>query len=321
MTLKEIKKLSLQEEHFFRENASVFLFPEWLKLFDNQSVILVGIVDKSGSIQGGFCYFKGKKLGKSIVGTPQFFAHNGLFYKNPAKTQANRNTFDKKVMKAIEKYLSEQKTLFISLGFPSHIKDVQPFIWRGFNVSLKYTYQLDLKNNPEQLLAEFSPERRKNITKAEKDQIEVKKSENPTLVAELVVQSIQRKEAPVDQVLLKKIIFELLGTELAYAFVAYQNQQPAATVFIVHDKHCAYYLFGGFDASNKHQGAGALCMWHAIQYAQTLGINTFDFEGSMLPEVEKYFRGFGGELKPLINVHSASYFMQIALKSKGKKGF
>ena len=224
-------------------------------------------------------------------------------------------------MGAIADYLLKQKALYTSLSFPTDIVDVQPFIWKDFNLSLKYTYRLDLKNKPQKLLENFSPERRKNITKAGKDGLVVKLADDPVLVSNLVLQSIVRKNAPMNKELIKKIIAGFLPGNHAFAFVAFQDDTPLATVFVIHDNQCAYYLFGGFDQTNKHQGAGASCMWQAILHAQNSGLKIFDFEGSMLPDVERYFRGFGAEIKPLINIHSASYFMQIILKSKGKQGF
>jgi len=35
-------------------------------------------------------------------------------------------------------------------------------------------------------------------------------------------------------------------------------------------------------------------LWHAIKYALNKGKKAFDFEGSMDPGVEQFFRNFGG---------------------------
>jgi hypothetical protein len=77
-----------------------------------------------------------------------------------------------------------------------------------------------------------------------------------------------------------------------------------------------YYLFGGYDSSQKHHGAGVSCMWNSILKAKELGLGIFDFEGSMLPEVEKYFREFGGTLKPYYSASKTSAVMNVILKLK-----
>ena len=85
--------------------------------------------------------------------------------------------------------------------------------------------------------------------------------------------------------------------------IAYNENKAVAATFCVHDKKTAYYLFGGYDVLNKHHGAGVSTMWNCMMHAKREGLNIFDFEGSMIPEVEKYFREFGGELIRYYRVH------------------
>ena len=51
--------------------------------------------------------------------------------------------------------------------------------------------------------------------------------------------------------------------------------------------------------------AGAACMQAAISKAKELGLKLFDFEGSTIPAIERYFRGFGGELVQYLTVNRA----------------
>ena len=44
-------------------------------------------------------------------------------------------------------------------------------------------------------------------------------------------------------------------------------------------------------------------MWEAIKFTkEELGLNQFDFEGSMIQPVEQFFRKFGGKLTPYYTV-------------------
>jgi hypothetical protein len=67
---------------------------------------------------------------------------------------------------------------------------------------------------------------------------------------------------------------------------------------VIHDQEKAYLLLSGYESDKKHGGAGIGCVWELIKKCQNSQIPIFDFEGSMLTEVEQYFRGFGGELVP-----------------------
>jgi hypothetical protein len=66
-----------------------------------------------------------------------------------------------------------------------------------------------------------------------------------------------------------------------------------ASVFCVWDDERAWYLGGGGNPALRSSGAGSLLMWRLIQEAAK-HVPRFDFEGSMLPAVERYFRNFGG---------------------------
>ena len=41
----------------------------------------------------------------------------------------------------------------------------------------------------------------------------------------------------------------------------------------------------------------ASCLWEAIRWARGIGLEVFDFEGSSVPGVERFFRRFGGNLE------------------------
>ncbi|MEJ5363543.1 MAG: hypothetical protein WHS86_00445 [Desulfosoma sp.] len=58
---------------------------------------------------------------------------------------------------------------------------------------------------------------------------------------------------------------------------------------------------GGSDPELRNSGAGSLCLWHAI-INEPKHIQVFDFEGSMLEPVERFFRAFGAEQVPYFQV-------------------
>src|SRR5919106_2186938 len=59
----------------------------------------------------------------------------------------------------------------------------------------------------------------------------------------------------------------------------------------------ASYLMGGSDPRLRTSGAMSLLMWEAIKFAGQVA-RRFDFEGSMLQPVERFFRAFGARQVP-----------------------
>jgi len=76
-----------------------------------------------------------------------------------------------------------------------------------------------------------------------------------------------------------------------------RNGECVASVYIAWDKWRSYYLLGGYDSERGHSGASALAIWYAIKFTkEELGLDEFDLEGSMVPQIEQFFRRFGGQL-------------------------
>ena len=51
---------------------------------------------------------------------------------------------------------------------------------------------------------------------------------------------------------------------------------------------------GGANPKYRSSGATNLCLWHAIQFSSKVS-KKFDFEGSMIQSIDKFFRNFGCE--------------------------
>ncbi|MCE3260275.1 MAG: family N-acetyltransferase, partial [Bacteroidetes bacterium] len=92
-------------------------------------------------------------------------------------------------------------------------------------------------------------------------------------------------------------------------------------VFCIHDKNTCYYLLGGVDKSSGVAGVNNLLVQRGIERAKELGCTTFDFEGSMLKGVEKFFRSFGPELVPYFTVNKGKLPVELLLKFKKRELF
>jgi hypothetical protein len=74
-----------------------------------------------------------------------------------------------------------------------------------------------------------------------------------------------------------------------------------AAVYIAWAGDTAYYLMGGSEPELRQSGAQVLALWEAISFAGTIA-QRFDFEGSMLPQIERVFRGFGATQMPYFSI-------------------
>jgi hypothetical protein len=318
-----IRKIDFNEPAYIKlaaSNGTVFNQPEWLKLYGDQ-LLVNGIYNLNNELIGAFNIFKAAKFGFSYLIVPPYSPSNGLFFINPAENNSNRITYEKAVHEQICQWLEKAQGFLKLTAFPVGINDTQQYFWHNYKVVTNYTYRLSLEKSEEQLFADMTTEKRKSVRKALKDQVEIRLCNDYKMVAQLVLKTFDRKDKRVSREFLNKILNDYANSGNSFAFVAFIDGKPSACTFCVYYHETSYYLFGGYDNQNKHHGAGPGCMWQSVLHAKGLGIRTFDFEGSMLPEVEKYFREFGGDLAPYYTVQKAWLPVEMLLKLKMRNRF
>jgi len=301
------------------DSKSIFSSVLWLSVYKINDLIINGIFNKNEELIGFFYYQKHKRAKVLTHVSPPFLSPTcGLFVKEESTNPANKNTFYKKINEVVLAHLGKEKFDVLTLPFPDSFTDMQSFQWSGYQVSPKYTYQLKLSDTEDELLSSMSSERRKNIKKSLKEELEVRESLGCKDSQQLIEQTFAKQGLWYDKNVLENVFSKFSTKENAIAFSSYKDSQLLATVFCVRDNETAYYILGGFDSQSKYSGAGAFAMWHAIKKAKELGLSIFDFEGSMHPPIEKYFRGFGGKMVPFFCVEKSSIRGKALLKLRGK---
>jgi len=292
--------------------SSIFSTYEWLKVFDNLSIY--GIFDEGDNLIGGFYLYKEKKFGLTIYRNPPFTPFIGPFVKIEAQNPVKITNKYRETLSLMAESLDKLSCSIISVSLRRNIIDTLPFIWRKFKVVPGYTYILDLDRSLDDIYKNMTDERRNDIKKGVKDELIVEKTNDYNIVKSLVIKTFLRQKKEINKEMINKILFDFANNNNSFAFVTFKDKEPIATVFCVHDKQTSYYLLGGYNFENKHHGAGPLALWESIRYSKEIGLKYFDFEGSMITQIEKYFRGFGGKLTPYYRINKAKLPIEILLK-------
>jgi hypothetical protein len=194
-------------------------------------------------------------------------------------------------------------------NFHYGVTDWLPFYWAGYRQTTRYTYLLHDIRQTGRLQENMSVHLRRKITRATKHHLVVRRgipAEDFLRVHSLTFERQGRKPQHTSH--LKHLINlcrERSQGDLWGGYDAAGRLHAAA--FIVWQESSAYYLAGGADPALRDSGAQALVLWEAIQSVSVYA-NRFDFEGSMLPGVERFFRDFGAIQTPYFTI------------SKGKVG-
>lgn len=318
MYIKQLKSDDFEQyDKLAKSHGSIFSSIAWLSLFGN-CIKFFGIFDTGENLLGGFHLYEKKTGFCKVQLNPPFTPFIGPFFLEKSQTQFKIQSFRKQFLQLMADKLSEQKTCLQIFSLDRHIVNTMPFLWKKFEIWPRYTYRIDLKQSSEEILSAMSDSRRNDITRAEKDGIECKSASNPNIVFEVVFKTSQRKNLKKDIALKKQIIETYAAKPNSISYISYNADKPIATVFCVHDDKTAYYMFSGYDKQEKHHGAGALAIWQCILEAKRRGLKYFDFDGSIVPDLEKYFRGFGGEIVPFYRICKLNYFIKLGLVISGK---
>jgi hypothetical protein len=177
----------------------------------------------------------------------------------------------------------------------------QPFFWRGFSQTTRYTYRLALTPDLNQIFDNFRPQTRTHIRKAARSHIVVADLE-PALFYSLNQKTFEKQglKIPYSISFFQQKDDALLKQKKRKIFFALNKAgQPVAALYLIWDAHAAYLHLMGSDPAQRGADAGDLLVWEAIQFAKTqLEVPYFDFEGSMLQSVCTFFRSFGASPVP-----------------------
>lgn len=306
-------------QKFVGEHAVFFNQPVWLSNYPDANIAQCAILNNNNEVIGCFMYYRFKKKVVRFIITAPYSPNIDLFYLNPAESVVGKNSFNKDLFALIADYFESLSVPYININLPYSCVDTQPFTWRGYVSKIRYSYIINLHNSEDELWNNLSSEKRKSINKARKDGLEVQQTQDYALVHALIIKSLKRNDKDKNLSVLKQILFSFSTPSNSFAFVAYQNKKPIGATYCVINKDRAIYLFGGFDAENKHHGAGVSCMWQSILKSKELHLNYFDFEGSMNVAIERYFREFGGDLQPYFCVEKINPLLKGLLNLKGHR--
>ena len=255
------------------------------------------VVENNGEILARMPYVVKRKFGMTALTTAPLTPHLGPYWKTIQSKSARRTGKEKDFIHA----LLDQLPPALVIRIPCHpdCTNLQPFYWRGFELSVRYTYRIEDLTDEKRIWDGFDTTVRGHIKKAQKN---VAIRDDLGLEAFYRINRLtferQRKQIPYSFEFIEnldKTLAKMRQRKILFA-VDSQGRIHAAN-YLVWDKYSAYDLMRGADPELRNSGAQSFLTWHAIKYASTV-TRMFDFEGSMIEPVERFFRAFGGRQTP-----------------------
>ena len=193
-------------------------------------------------------------------------------------------------------------------NFHHSFTDWLPFYWRGYNQTTRYTYILPDISNITEIEKKRSYGIRHNIKQAKlKYKSEIKSNIPADLFLRIYAKPFERQGEKVFQPkILERLIETVYSRNQGNIWGAFgEDGQLHAAVFVVWQENCAYYIAAGSDLKGRKSGAHHLVLSEAIREVSKFSAS-FDFEGSMIPGVERVFRSYGAVQKPYFTISKGS---------------
>lgn len=189
-----------------------------------------------------------------------------------------------------------------------------PLYWAQFKQTTRYTYVIEDLSDLSLVWENMRADTKRKIKKAQKQGLKVVTDLSLDKLLDVNELTYKRQNLPVpySREYVKRIDQACQNHRARKMFFAVDSDNRVhAAVYLVYDHKTAYYLFGGADPELRGSNAHYLVLWEAVKFAAQVS-RSFDFEGSMHPNIEHVFRGFGGVQKPYMEITRGNYFFELA---------
>lgn len=282
----------------------------------------VALVERGGEIAAALPYVRKSRLGFCTLTQPQLTQALGPWIRDTRASHVRRIARDKELMDELIAALPDYDHYF--QHWHAGQTNWLPFYWKGFTETTRYTYRLDDLSDLDSVWSGIQQNIRAQIRKARDKQGLTVRTDLPLdafISLNRKVFSRQQMSLPYPEQLVQSIHAAASSRAQGCTFIAEDAEGRChAAVYLVWDKNTAYYLMGGGDPDLRNSGAASLCMWEAIRHASTVSRH-FDFEGSMIEPIERFFRGFGAVQTPYHSVtHTPSRVLRLAKLVRAELG-
>ena len=298
-------------------DVPLFLQPWWLDAVtkpDGKEWEVLLARNKNGEIEGVMPFVIGSKFGLRYAVTPQLTQYTGLWIVDKdGESVSERLSREKKLQNDIITQLETMKLAFFDIKFPLAYTWWSPFYWAGYKQETHYTYRIESLKDVEQVFAQLDYAKQKQIRKAEKADITIDFEISADELYDL--QCTQLDERGSKDVLSRELVRSVVDASRSrgqglIARAKDKNRNTHAAAFVIWDKHSAYDLITAIHPEFRASGASTLMILEAMKQVSDK-TQAWDFEGSMIENVESSFRQLGGVPVPYFEIRKKCKLMNI----------
>lgn len=287
------------------QELSIPLFSQayWLDATAGEGEWDVALVFEKDQIVATMPYVLKKKFGFTIITQPILTQSLGPWLRPSVAKYSRQLGLQKKRIQELFDQLP--KFDHFQQSWHHSLTNWLPVYWMGFQQTTRYTYIIKDLDNLDYILSNFDSSYRNKIKKAEK--IVAVKYDLPIdyfyKINELTFDR-QNVKVPYSLDFIRKhdeILSKIDRRKILYA--QDKDGRIHSALYLTWDATCSYVHMVGEAPDLRSSGAGIFLILEAIKYtSNVLGLKCFDFEGSIMENVEPVRRDCGGIQVPYFSI-------------------
>ena len=296
------------------KNIPIFNQYWWLDAVCGTSNWNVILAHKDNSIVAALPYYLNKTLFLKFIIQPILTPFCGVWIKYPDNQKySKRLSFEKTIIENIIKKLDSLKISYFDQYFHYDFKNWLPFYWNGFKETTRYTYIIEDIADTQKVFDNFSNGKKKNINKASQ-LVEVKYDLDPEVFYKNHEMTLKKQGQDIIYSFETFLSIYNATKERNCGKIIYavdKDDQIHSAIFFIWDDLSGYDLISTIDPDLRNSGSASLLVKEVLSFLSDK-TNKFDFEGSMIENVEYSFRQFGAVQKKYFNIYKGNPLLRSA---------
>lgn len=295
--------------------GSVFCRSWYLRAVPGETRVL-GYFEGSHLLAGMPVHYE-KRWGMRLCCMPILTPAWGVVMEPLSGKRTSAQSKEIEILSVFARRLSRE-TMFIQTFHPT-IQNWLPFRWNGFQQTSRFTYVLEDLRDLSRTWRELKDSCRGQIRKAQKQGIKIGICD-PQVVAGASVKTFRRQgfRLPYSTDQFRSLCEAAIDNDAGQCFAAQDSRgRVHAAALLMWDRKTAYYVAGGGDPELRDSGATSLLIWHLISFSASRSA-VFDFEGSDIEPIERFFRTFGATQRAYNYIFRCSRPLRALLVLAGK---
>lgn len=221
------------------------------------------------------------------------------------KAEKRHRRFNEAVYDEIETEINPQ---YVHVRTGTKYTDPRPFIWSGFDITPRYTYEVDLSPSCEELFMTFSSDVRRNVRRTNEDSYEL--SEGGADDIEEIITNVRDRHA--EQGLRYDVppsfaadLYRELPEGTMRSYVCRSDGVFVGGVITLEDDE-TIYRWQSINDRDHDVPATDILDWHVIQDAHDRGIERYDLVGANNRRISKYKSKFNPDVRAYFSIERST---------------